>query len=140
MTYTDAAAVTVKLSDVLGNTGSIEGSTMADALQSADDIINSELDAREIPYPETTPDSLIRAATYYAATDILDSMNKMNQHRNPTAQVWDDKASKLVNNYIKQYLNSHAESDSPQSYHHGLSDKHRAFRGYGGSRPRDRWY
>lgn len=138
--YTDSATVTKRLKNRLGNNGAIDTDTMTEALQSADDLINGQLDEQEISYPTVIPSTIHSAATYYAAADIIDSQENMSENRNPTAEVWDKKAEKLTQSYIKQCINSAEDSDSPQSYHHGLSDNKRPFRGYMRSHPRKRWY
>lgn len=139
MTYTDSDSVSKRLKNIRGNTGTIDTDLMNEALQSADNLINSQLDEESIPYPSTS-DTLTTAATYYAAADILDSNNNMGQNRNPTAQAWTERAESLTQSYIKKYLNDNPESDSPQAYHHGLSDSNRPFRGYMRTHPRKRWY
>lgn len=140
MTYTDSTTVTKRLKNIAGNTGTIDTDLMTESLQSADNIINSQLDEEGIPLPTDLPDPLTNAATYYTAADILDSQNNMGQNRNPTAKAWEDKATQLVQSYIKKYINDNPTADTPQSYHHGLSDSKRPFHGYMHSHSRKRWY
>lgn len=140
MTYTDSTTVTKRLKNITGNTGTIDTDLMTEALQSADNIINSQLDEEGIPIPSDQPDTLVNAATYYTAADILDAQNNMSQNRNPTAKAWEDRGSQLVQSYIKKYINDNPTADTPQSYHHGLSDSKRPFSGYMRSYPRKRWY
>lgn len=140
MNYTDSDAVSTRLKNIAGNGGSLDIDRMNEALQTADDLINSQLDESDVPHPATAPDILKRAATFYAAADLLDISSNLSENRNPVAKTWDDKGDKLTQNYITQYENNNNNPDSPDSYHYGLSDNKRPFKGYMRTMPRKRWY
>ncbi|WP_321422769.1 hypothetical protein [uncultured Methanobacterium sp.] len=71
---------------------------LEEALNSADDFINSEI--AENSLPSTVPKMISRAATYWATMEILDAFYNTEEDRSPTAVKYERRARELVARYI----------------------------------------
>jgi len=108
MSYADADVVRAA-AEKMEVKGTVNEDELAEAIQTADDIINSQL--TETAVPSDTPSEIVRAANLFAKAAYLDSIGKHRENRSPTAVAWDDKAWVILNGY--KSANSGTKQNSP---------------------------
>ena len=94
--YADSDAVTLRLKAL--KTQPIDDDLLAEGLQAADEIIDSTVPGA--PFTSTVPYQISRAATYYAAMDILDIMFSNMANRNPIATTYETRAKNILVQFI----------------------------------------
>ena len=95
--YADGAAVTLRLQNI-SEINLTEG-LLEEGLTAADDIINGTVPGA--PFTTPYPEQIVRAATYYAAMDIIDVIfTNMDGTRMPTALAYETRAKEVLVAFI----------------------------------------
>lgn len=108
----------------------IDPDDLADALDTADNMVNAEL--VDVTVPNPPPAAIVKAATLFASADYLDNLGEQRDDRDPQAVTLDKKGYRILNGW----LNENESSKSPGGYNRSNSSRNRPF--YGSKTHRNR--
>lgn len=133
MTYADSTNVANRI-EKLETVKTADPTTLADAIEAADDLIDAELEAAGLSAPSTTPKTLTTAANFLASAEYMDTLTAGAEEASPSAIRWEKKGYKALDAYIRKPTEDHSNS-----YSRNNSSINRPFRGSKTHRRRGRF-
>lgn len=99
-----------------------EDNVYAEAASNGNAFVSSRLERYKIEEPTTPPQSLIKAANYYAISDILQVMHINNpRDRSQNEQGFLEKAESFLCDYIKEILDTKEETEAKKKHPYRVS-------------------